>query len=73
MNSIVSEKGQVTIPKEIRTKLGLRAGTVLHFEAVEGKLVGIKKESQDPFSRWRGKGRLPKSLDVDGYLTMVRG
>jgi antitoxin PrlF len=73
MKSIVSEKGQVTIPKEIRVELGLRAGTVLDFQAIEGKLVGVKKDPQDPFSRWFGKGRLPGGLDVDAYLEMVRG
>lgn len=73
MKSIVSEKGQVTIPKSIRIKLGLRPGTVLDFEAVEGKLVGVKKGSQDPFTLWFGKGRLPGGMDVDTYLGMVRG
>ena len=29
MNSIVSEKGQVTIPKKLRKQLGLTAGVVL--------------------------------------------
>ena len=73
MKSVVSEKGQVTIPKEIRIKLGLRPGTVLDFEAIEGKLVGVKKDAQDPFSSWFGKGRLPGGLDVDSYLAMIRG
>ncbi len=73
MKSVVSEKGQVTIPKDIRTQLGIRPGTVIDFRAVGGKLVGIKKDPQDPFSRWLGKGRLPAGLDVDGYLDVVRG
>jgi len=73
MKTIVSEKGQVTIPKAIRDKLGLRPGTVLEMEAVEGRLVGVKRETEDPFSRWMGKGSLPAGLGVDDYLREVRG
>jgi AbrB family looped-hinge helix DNA binding protein len=73
MKSIVSEKGQITIPKKVREKLGLRPGTVLDIEAVEGRLVGMKKEPADPFLKWLGKGRLPDNLEVDAYLERVRG
>ena len=73
MKTVVSEKGQVTIPKAIREKLGLRPGTVLEMEAVGGRLVGVKRAMDDPFSRWSGKGRLPGALAVDDYLREVRG
>jgi AbrB family looped-hinge helix DNA binding protein len=39
MKTIVSEKGQITIPKAVRDKLGIVAGTVLEVDSVEGKLV----------------------------------
>jgi antitoxin PrlF len=73
MKAIVSEKGQVTIPKAVREKLGLRPGSILELTAVGGRLVGVKKETADPFSRWMGKGKLPGNLDVDAYLKLVRG
>jgi AbrB family looped-hinge helix DNA binding protein len=73
MKSIVSEKGQVTIPKAIRDRLGLRAGTVVEFQAVEGKLVGVKSEAADGLRKWLGKGRLPAGLGVDAYLERIRG
>jgi AbrB family looped-hinge helix DNA binding protein len=72
MTSIISEKGQVTIPKAVRDKLGLRPGTVLEFEAVEGRLVGVKKDQTDSFRKWLGKGRLPGGKGVDAYLREVR-
>ena len=56
MKCIVSEKGQVTLPKAVRVSLGLRPGTMLDFEVVDGHLVGTKSEASDPISRWRGKG-----------------
>lgn len=69
---IVSEKGQITIPKALREKMGIRPGTVLDFEATEGALVGRKKMESDIFAKWRGRGRLPLSLDVDTYLRRAR-
>ena len=74
MKTRVSERGQITLPKAIRTKLGIRAGTVIEFDLVNGKIVGTKKESQDPLRVWRGKGRLPEGYtSVDSYLDEVRG
>jgi AbrB family looped-hinge helix DNA binding protein len=73
MKVIVSEKGQITVPKACRDRLGLRPGTVLDFEAVGGKLVGSKRVSEDVFRKWRGKGGLPGGLGVDAYLARVRG
>lgn len=72
MKSIVSEKGQITIPKKVRDRLGIRPGTVLDIEAVEGKLVGEKRAENDAISRWRGKGRIPAGRSVDDYLKKAR-
>lgn len=73
MKSIVSEKGQVTIPKPVREQLGLRPGAVLEFEALNGQLVGRKQLEGDPISKWRGRGRLPGRMTVDAYLGDARG
>ena len=72
MKSIVSEKGQVTIPKACRDRLGLKAGTVLQFEARDGKLIAVKQPSRDLLAKWRGKGKLPGLLSVGQYLEMIR-
>ena len=72
MKAIVSEKGQVTIPKACRDRLGLQAGSVLDFEAREGKLVAVKQQHLDVFLKWRGKGRLPRGRNVDQYLEVIR-
>lgn len=73
MKTIVSVKGQITIPKAVRDRLGIRAGTVLEVSAVEGRMIARKQESQDPVGRWKGKGRLPVGQSVDDYLRAVRG
>jgi AbrB family looped-hinge helix DNA binding protein len=72
MKSIVSEKGQVTIPKECRDRLGLKAGSVLDFQARDGKLIAVKRQSEDVLRKWRGKARLPGGLNVDRYLDAIR-
>jgi antitoxin PrlF len=73
MQSKVSEKGQITIPKKVRDQLGIRPGTVLEISAAAGRLVAVKRDLQDPFHKWRGKGRLPGRLSVDAYLDRARG
>ncbi len=72
MKAIVSEKGQVTIPKVCRVRLGLHAGSVLDFEIRDGQLVAVKLQPQDVFLKWRGKSRLPYGRSVDRYLEIVR-
>jgi antitoxin PrlF len=73
MKAIVSQKGQVTIPKAVRNRLGIKPGTVLDFSAEEGRLVGVKEQTEDAFARWRGRGHLPGGLTVDEYLAEIRG
>jgi AbrB family looped-hinge helix DNA binding protein len=73
MKAKLTSKGQVTVPKSCRDKLGLREGTVLDFEAVDGVLVARKVQTEDPFHKWRGKGRLPVGKNVDEYLKRIRG
>lgn len=72
MTFAVTEKGQVTIPKGVRLKLGIRPGTQLTFAAENGRLVGTKTEATDHFAKWRGRGRLPGKLSVDSYLKKIR-
>ena len=72
MKTALSEKGQVTIPKRIRVKLGLRPGRVIEFSERNGVLIGRKAETtEDPVSSVTGIVSLSKS--VDDYLTTLRG
>jgi antitoxin PrlF len=71
MKAIVSEKGQVTIPKAVRAKLGLRPGTVLEFEAERGRLIGRKAGDRDVIDELYGS--LPLDEPVDAYIERSRG
>lgn len=73
MRTVVSEKGQVTIPKAVRDRLGLRAGTILEFRAEAGRLVATKAVAADVFKKWRGSGKLPGGASVDEHLRRARG
>ena len=71
MKTTVSEKGQITIPKAVRTKLGIRPGTVLEIEAERGRLVGRKANGRDIVDELYGS--LPLDESVDDYLERARG
>lgn len=73
MNAILSEKGQVTIPKSLRDDLGLVPGSILDFTEDEGRLVVTKIVEENPISSWRGRGRLPAGRTVTEYLHIARG
>ena len=73
MNAILSEKGQVTIPKPIRDDLGLEAGSVLEFTEDEGRIIVRKILEENPISAWRGRGVLPAGRSVTEYLNLTRG
>ncbi len=71
MQSIVSEKGQVTIPKRLRDRLGLRAGTVLEFDEEAGRLIGRKAASEDPLDELYGS--LDLGMTSDEMMVELRG
>jgi len=47
MKTIISGKGQVTIPKVLRDRLGLAPGQVLDFRERKGRLIAEKLPLQD--------------------------
>ncbi len=71
MKTTVSEKGQITIPKAVRSKLGLRPGTVLELEADRGRLIGRKAGGRDVIDELYGS--MPIDEPVDDYLERIRG
>jgi AbrB family looped-hinge helix DNA binding protein len=72
MKAVVSEKGQVTIPKALRRRLGIVPGTVIEFSASRGRLVGEKDlAEEDPVAAVTGIAG--SGGDVDAYLERVRG
>jgi AbrB family looped-hinge helix DNA binding protein len=48
MKTRVTERGQITIPKAVRERLGIRPGQVLEVREKDGAVVALKVTSVDP-------------------------
>ena len=71
MKAIVSEKGQVTIPKPLRDRMGIRPGEVLESSEERGCLLARKALERDPVDAVYGILRLGRSTDE--MITEMRG
>ncbi|MGH7905716.1 MAG: AbrB/MazE/SpoVT family DNA-binding domain-containing protein [Candidatus Binataceae bacterium] len=71
MKARVAERGQVTIPKKLRDRLGVKPGTVLEFSEERGRLIAVKSEGADPVSEVRGC--LGKRIDTDAVMAQLHG
>ena len=63
MKTRVSERGQVTIPKPIRERLGIRPGQVLEMHEEKGRIVATKVTSEDPLESVTGVLKLGRTTD----------
>jgi AbrB family looped-hinge helix DNA binding protein len=71
MKSVVSEKGQVTIPKALRDALAIGPGTELDFTEEDGKLVARRVFKSDAIRALLGF--LPRGEATDAYVDDLRG
>lgn len=77
MNMKVGERGQVTIPKDIRERFGIGPETEVQFHVVKGTIVLAKAPQRLDLAKW--KGRCSKSFaklgysSVDEFIEDIRG
>jgi AbrB family looped-hinge helix DNA binding protein len=71
MKAVVSEKGQVTIPKQLRDRLGIEPGQELEFADEDGRLVARKVLDRSPVDAVYGILTLPATSDA--MLDELRG
>ncbi len=72
MKSIVGERGQVTIPKRLRERFGIRAGQEVEFADDSGRIVLTKALSDDdPVAAVYGT--LDLGMSTDEFIDLVRG
>ncbi len=69
----VTSKGQVTIPKRVREKLGVQPGEAVGFEEKNGVLVVTKVLAKSPFDKWMGRLTHLKSKRSDDLIKEARG
>jgi AbrB family looped-hinge helix DNA binding protein len=71
MRTKVSEKGQITVPKQLRDRLGIRPGDELDAVDDGGRIVLSKAEPDDPVAAVYGI--LGTNLDTDAIMDELRG
>lgn len=71
-DSVISERGQVTLPKKLRERLGLRPGAKVVFEASPGGLL-VRKAVGEASPLKEVYGILKDRIRTDDYLKKTRG
>jgi AbrB family looped-hinge helix DNA binding protein len=66
----VGERGQVTIPKEIRDRFGIGPETEVEFSVEKGSIVLRKTPKRLDLAKW--KGRCARSFKKLGYASVDR-
>ena len=76
-NMKIGERGQVTIPKEIRNRFGLNPETEVEFRVLKDLLVLQKKPTKLKLGKWKGRCKRTFSRlgykSVDEFIDDVRG
>jgi AbrB family looped-hinge helix DNA binding protein len=71
MKATLGERGQITIPKPVRDRLGLKPGQRLDVTDEAGRVVLVKLTDDGPVMRRVGSLKLPRS--VDEVIEEMRG
>jgi len=73
----IGERGQVTIPKNLRDEFGLKPAMEVEFRVVNNSLLLRKKPQKLNLAKWKGRCRKSfKELGyrgVDEFIEDVRG
>jgi len=69
----VTSKGQVTIPKKVREKLGVHPGEDVGFEEKNGLIYIQKTVKKSPFDKWVGRLKQLEGQQSDDLVKELRG
>ena len=73
MKSTLTSKGQLTIPKSIRDRMGLKAGDVLEFDEQVTYLKAQRVFDEKRMRSVVGRGRKDNALSSKEHLDDMRG
>ena len=71
MSVVVSEKGQITIPRRIRSRVGIRPGQILKVRDQLGEVILRKDTAVDAVDELSGSVDL--GMTVEEYIALSRG
>ena len=69
----VTSKGQITLPRKIREKLGVQPGEEVGFEEKDNLVVISKVVTKSPFDKWVGALKHLKGQRSDDLVREARG
>lgn len=69
----VTSKSQITIPREVRQRMGLRAGDRIEFVEQNGSYVLRKHLDESPLKEWRGYLKDLEGRTADEVVDELRG
>jgi len=75
-SSTLSSKGQVTIPQEVRIRLGLKEGDRVEFVIEEGRtILRPARHTNNPFEAYVGAlGTFPGGAkEINAWMNKLRG
>ena len=71
--STITSKSQITIPKEVRDRMGLRPGDKIAFVEENGSYVLRRHFDENPFKKWRGYLKHLEGRTSDEIVEELRG
>ena len=69
----ITSKSQITIPKAVRVRMGLRPGDKIDFVEENGSYVLRKHFDESPFAKWRGYLKHLEGRTSDELVEELRG
>ena len=63
----------MTVPKRIRDALGIRPGTEVEFEPLDGQAILRRRPADEALQRWRGHLKKGADTGTDALLEDLRG
>ena len=68
----LTSKGQITVPKRVRARLGVKEGDLIAFEEEGDKVVVRPVRKASPFAKYRGIGNSEIGSSREEIIKYVR-
>jgi len=69
----ITQKGQITIPQDIRNTFSMLPGTYVDIISEKNKVIIVKARQKNKFLKWLGRGKPKDKKNVDLILNLIRG